>query len=193
MAPSKKTGTKAPRKTSQARGQTKGQRSQNPRNIPVASFRCFFCEGEKPLEEQVPDRKLPVCTNCHEHYTAVVEERAHVVAVPYTASPLPSSPSPLPTPLPHSSIRPAVVIGPSKGSKKKTATRLTAPKKPNAIIEHSQGPEKKVKLRLTAPKRPKPIIFLSLPGRDKILLSFPNPLRKKEGLCATRRVKYKSA
>lgn len=180
MAPSKKTGTKAPRKTSQARGQTKGQRSQNPRNILVASFRCFFCEGEKPLEEQVPDRKLPVCTNCHEHYTAVIEERAHVVAIPYTASPLPSSTSPLPTPLPHSPIRPAVVIGPSKGSKKKTATRLTAAKKPNAIIEHSQGPEKKVKLRLTAPKRPKPIIFLSLPGRDKILLSFPNPLRKRK-------------
>lgn len=180
MAPSEKTWTKALAKASQGRRQTKGQRSQNPRNIPVASFRCFFCMGEKPLEEQVPGRKLLVCTNCHEHYTAVVAERAHAVAAPYTASPLHSSPSPPSTPLPHSPIRPAVAIDPSKGSKKRTAIRLTAPKKPNAIVEHSQGPEKKVKLRLNAPKRQKAIIFLSLPGRDKILLSFPNPLRKRK-------------
>lgn len=180
MARSKYNEVKAPRKTSHARGQTKGQRSQNGRKNSVASFRCFFCEGERPLEDQVPGRKLPVCINCHEHYTAVVAERAHGVAVPYTASLLPSSPSSPPTPLPHSPIRPADVIEPSKRSKNKTALRLTAPKNPNAIIEHSQRSEKKVKLRLTAPKRPKPILFLSLPGRDKIVLSFPNPLRKKK-------------
>lgn len=192
MAQSKRTRTnKAPAKASQAQRPPKGQRSQNPRTIPAASFECYFCKDEKPLEEEMPGRKLRICTNCHENYTVIVSERAHEAALPHTASPLTSSPpssSPPPrtTPLPQSPVRPATVIGPSKknGSKEKTVRRRTAPKtkKPDAIVAPSKGPEKRVKLRLTAPKRPKPFIFLSLPGREKIALSFPNPLRRRKSL-----------
>lgn len=188
MAQPKRTRTnKAPAKASQP---PKGQRSQNPRTIPAASFECYFCKDEKPLEEEMPGRKLRICTNCHENYTVIVSERAHEAALPHTASPLtsspPSSPSPRTTPRPQSPVRPATVIGPSKKneSKEKTIRRLTAPKtkKPDAIVAPSKGPEKRVKLRLTAPKRPKPFIFLSLPGREKIALSFPNPLRRRKSL-----------
>lgn len=203
MVPSKKAATKSLTKDSRARRQTQAQlalarRSQKIRNVPLRSFRCFFCLGEKPPEEQMPSRTLPICTNCHEHFTIFVSQRAHPAAPTYTPYPLPSSPPPPPTPLPcpttqrgrfpkdhrfldheeviPSPLRPAVVIDPSKGLKKKIMLRLRAPKKPDAI----DPSKKKIRLRLTAPKKPKPILFLSLSKGVKILLTFPNPLRKKD-------------
>lgn len=215
MGPSKKkTTTKPPGKASQAQrqsqGQPQGQRSQNSKKPLVASFKCFFCESEKPLEEQVPGRKLPICTNCHKHYTDVVSERPAQPTAAVSSSPLlpptsPSSSSPPPpssTPLVlhQSPVRPAVVIGTSKVlllKKKKTKITITTLKplekeqqqqqqhqhqKPETIVDQSQGPKKKLKLRLTAPKRrpTQPFLFLSLPCRGKIPLSFPNPLRRKK-------------
>lgn len=203
---SKKAKSKAPAKTPRTRLQRRNERLVV-RDIPVLppTFRCWFCIGEKRLGEKVPySRTLPICRMCQEHFTRVASERdtdthpaaansgsASRPALP-SSSPL-SSTSHLPRPrhlgFPSHPLRPAVVIDPRKGLKKKIMLRLKGPSKkpdvgPTSNERREDGTE--VRRRLPAPrKHPRPILFLSLPkptGEDggKILLRFRNPLRNKE-------------
>lgn len=217
-APSKKAATKVSSKTHRTRRQRKGQQlgsQQRIKNLPALppTFRCWFCVGEKRLEEQVPNsRTVAICHNCHEHYSNIVPERyaadtqTAAASSSSTASP-PVLPSRLPTTTPtraHRAIlspplRPAVVIDPSIGLKKKIILILKASKKLDAPTSN-QGPEKekekkKVKLRLTAPKKPdaptsnerpkekkkKKVVRLGLtePKKLLLLLSLPNKKEKK--------------
>lgn len=213
-APSKKAATKVFSKTHRTRRQRKGQQlglQQRIRNLPALppTFRCWFCVGEKRLEEQVPNsRTAAICHNCHEHYSNIVPERD--AADTQTAAAISSSFSPptLPSRLPTTParahrvilsppLRPAVVINPRIGLKKKIILILKASKKLDAPTSN-EGPEEekgkmKVKLRLTAPKKPgaptsnerpekkkKKVVRLGLTEPEKPLLFLGLPNRKEE-------------
>lgn len=186
---SKKAKSKAPAKAPRTRLQKRIEQRLI-RDIPVlpATFRCWFCVGEKRLGEKVPySRTLPICRNCQEHYTSVASEMdtdthpTPAISGSASRSALPSSSSyparPTHFGFPSHPLRPAVVIDTRKELRKKIILKFRGPsKKPDC---DTTG----VRQRLPAPRlHPKPILFLSLPNPTgeyggKIPLRFRNPLR----------------
>lgn len=187
-APSKKSATKVPAKTHQTRQRKEQQLRlrQRIRNLPTLppTFRCWFCVGEKRLEEQVLNsRTVPICCNCHEHYSNAVRERNVVVDAQPAAAIYSSAAAPPPSRLPSTTtvgklahgvnpsppLRLAVVINQSEGLKKKIILKLKVPKKSGApptrnerqdllrlavVKNPSERLKQKIRLKLTAPKKP---------------------------------------
>lgn len=203
MAPrasSKIAATKVPAKMFRTRRQTKEQQlrlQQRIRKLGALppTFRCWFCVGEKHLEEQEPNtRTVPICHNCSEYYRNVLSERDAAATQPTVAASSSALPSRIPTTTPTPAggvitsppVRLAVVINQSKGLKKKIILKFKVAKKPGVPTSNEGREEhnerRKIKLR-SSMKMAR--IFLSLPKRgeeeeeekEKIFLRFLNPLK----------------